>query len=58
MVKAGQPVDQVIEELLPHLETGDIIIDGGNSLYTDTNRRFHYLKDRDIKFIGMGRVRR
>jgi 6-phosphogluconate dehydrogenase len=54
MVKAGQPVDQVIEELLPHLETGDIIIDGGNSLYTDTNRRFHYLKDRDIKFIGMG----
>ncbi len=54
MVKAGQPVDDVIEELLPHLEVGDIIIDGGNSLYTDTNRRFHYLKDRDIKFIGMG----
>jgi 6-phosphogluconate dehydrogenase len=54
MVKAGKPVDDVIEELLPHLDTGDIIIDGGNSLYTDTNRRFHYLKDRDIKFIGMG----
>ena len=39
MVKAGKPVDDVIEELLPHLEAGDIIIDGGNSLFTDTARR-------------------
>ena len=39
MVTAGRPVDSVITDLLPHLEEGDIIIDGGNSLYTDTNRR-------------------
>ena len=54
MVKAGQPVDDVIEELLPHLEEGDIIIDGGNSLYTDTNRRFAYLTAKKLRFIGMG----
>src|SRR5690242_5991661 len=39
MVKAGKPVDEVIDELTPHLDQGDIIIDGGNSLFTDTNRR-------------------
>src|SRR6188472_1462959 len=39
MVKAGETVDHMIDSLLPHLEPGDIIIDGGNSLYTDTNRR-------------------
>src|ERR1700728_4662259 len=39
MVKAGEVVDQTIEQLLPHLEKGDIIIDGGNSLYTDSTRR-------------------
>src|SRR5262245_4761008 len=39
LVKAGKPVDEFIEQLLPHLEPGDIIIDGGNSLYEDTNRR-------------------
>ena len=54
MVKAGKPVDDVIDELLPHLEPGDILIDGGNSLYTDTNRRFAELKDTGIRFIGMG----
>lgn len=54
MVKAGKPVDDVIEELIPHLEEGDIIIDGGNSLYTDTNRRFHYLTEKKLRFIGMG----
>src|SRR5579863_143392 len=39
MVKAGDTVDQMIDSIVPHLEKGDIIIDGGNSLYTDTNRR-------------------
>src|SRR5271166_5273021 len=54
MVQAGKPADDVIEELLPHLEAGDIIIDGGNSLFTDTNRRAKYLEDRHIRFVGMG----
>ena len=39
MVKAGAPVDAVIDQLVPHLEAGDVVIDGGNSLYTDTQRR-------------------
>ncbi len=54
MVKAGQPVDDFIDLLLPHLEPGDIIIDGGNSLYTDTERRVNALKKRGISFIGTG----
>lgn len=54
MVKAGEPVDEFIELLLPHLEKGDIIIDGGNSLYTDTNRRVQDLKKKGIIFIGTG----
>jgi 6-phosphogluconate dehydrogenase len=54
LVKAGKPVDDVIAELLPHLEEGDIIIDGGNSLFTDTSRRFHALEDKRIRYIGMG----
>ena len=54
MVKAGKPVDDVITELLPNLAPGDIVIDGGNSLYTDTNRRFHELKARGVRFVGMG----
>lgn len=54
MVKAGGPVDEFIETLLPHLEKGDIIIDGGNSLYTDTNRRVRDLKVKGIIFIGTG----
>lgn len=54
MVKAGQPVDEFIELLLPHLEKGDIIIDGGNSLYTDTNRRVKGLKKQGVIFIGAG----
>ncbi|MCB4770530.1 NADP-dependent phosphogluconate dehydrogenase [Ancylobacter sp. Lp-2] len=54
MVKAGAPVDAVIEELLPHLDPGDIIIDGGNSLFTDTARRNAYLKDKGFRFVGMG----
>lgn len=54
MVKAGEPVDEFIELLLPHLEKGDIIIDGGNSLYTDTNRRVDALKKQGIIYMGVG----
>lgn len=54
MVKAGDPVDEFIELCLPYLEKGDIIIDGGNSLFTDTNRRTEYLKAKGIIFIGTG----
>jgi 6-phosphogluconate dehydrogenase len=54
MVKAGKPVDDVIDELLPYLEHDDIVVDGGNSLFTDTDRRFTSLKEKKIRFIGMG----
>lgn len=54
MVKAGDPVDEFIDLCLPHLEKGDIIIDGGNSLFTDTNRRVRALKEKGIIFIGAG----
>lgn len=54
MVKAGKPVDEFIEHCLPHLEKGDIIIDGGNSLFTDTNRRCQSLEEKGILFIGAG----
>jgi len=54
MVKAGNVVDQYIEDLLPLLSAGDIIIDGGNSLFTDSNRRTQYLKERGLLYIGTG----
>ncbi len=54
MVKAGAPVDAVIEQLIPLLDQGDIIIDGGNSLYTDTERRDAYLSEKGLRFIGAG----
>jgi 6-phosphogluconate dehydrogenase len=54
MVKAGETVDHMIDSLLPHLEKEDIIIDGGNSLYTDTNRRTKSLAEKGILFIGTG----
>ncbi|CAG5003049.1 6-phosphogluconate dehydrogenase, NADP(+)-dependent, decarboxylating [Dyadobacter sp. CECT 9275] len=54
LVPAGKPVDDVIESLLPLLEKGDVIIDGGNSHYTDTLRRVKYLRDQDIHFMGIG----
>src|SRR2546421_8277809 len=54
MVKAGKPVDEFIEHLLPHLEPGDLIIDGGNSLFTDTIRRTKYLESKGLLFIGTG----
>ncbi|MGL5833745.1 MAG: decarboxylating NADP(+)-dependent phosphogluconate dehydrogenase [Waterburya sp.] len=54
MVKAGQPVDAVIEQLKPLLEKGDTIIDGGNSLYDDTERRTRDLESSGLGFVGMG----
>lgn len=54
MVKAGQPVDDFIELLIPHLEPGDIIIDGGNSHFPDTERRVKYLESKGLLFIGTG----
>lgn len=54
MVKAGAPVDAVIGQLLPLLEMGDIIIDGGNSLWTDTQRRERALREHGIHFFGVG----
>ncbi|HEX6947608.1 MAG TPA: decarboxylating NADP(+)-dependent phosphogluconate dehydrogenase [Acidimicrobiia bacterium] len=54
MVTAGPAVDSVIADLLPHLEKGDIVIDGGNSLYTDTNRRTRALAEHGIRFMGVG----
>ncbi|MEZ0256518.1 MAG: decarboxylating NADP(+)-dependent phosphogluconate dehydrogenase [Chthoniobacter sp.] len=54
MVKAGKPVDEFIEHLLPHLEPGDIIIDGGNSLFDDTSRRVKYVESKGLLYIGTG----
>ncbi len=54
LVKAGQPVDDFIELLLPHMEPGDIIIDGGNSLYTDTIRRTKYVESKGLLYVGTG----
>ncbi len=54
MVKAGPPVDAIIDELKPLLEPGDILIDGGNSLYSDTDRRAEALEPTGIHFVGMG----
>ena len=54
MVKAGDPTDAVIEELADLMETGDIIIDGGNSLYTDTIRREAAMSKRGLNFVGAG----
>ncbi|MDJ0687779.1 MAG: decarboxylating NADP(+)-dependent phosphogluconate dehydrogenase [Xenococcaceae cyanobacterium MO_188.B32] len=54
MVKAGKPVDAVIEQLKPLLDKGDMIIDGGNSLYEDTERRTRDLEATGLGFVGMG----
>lgn len=54
MVKAGTPVDDLIAECLPFMEPGDVIIDGGNSLFTDSNRRNAELKAKGILFVGAG----
>ncbi len=54
MIKAGAPVDRVVESLLPHLEPGDILIDGGNSEYRDSDRRTAELARKNILFVGAG----
>ena len=54
MVKAGAAVDAVLTELMPLLSSGDIVIDGGNSLYTDTDRRYEAWAGKGIHFFGMG----
>ncbi len=54
LVKAGKPVDEFIEQLLPHLEAGDIIIDGGNSLFEDTVRRAKYVESKGLLYVGTG----
>ncbi|MGB6976762.1 MAG: NADP-dependent phosphogluconate dehydrogenase [Gammaproteobacteria bacterium] len=54
LVPAGRPVDLVINELLPHLEVGDLIIDAGNSHFTDTDIRAQHLQEKGIQFLGVG----
>ncbi|MBN2281102.1 MAG: decarboxylating NADP(+)-dependent phosphogluconate dehydrogenase [Candidatus Marinimicrobia bacterium] len=54
LVKAGQPVDDFIELIMPHLEKGDIIIDGGNSYFPDTIRRTKYVESKGFLYIGTG----
>jgi 6-phosphogluconate dehydrogenase len=54
LVKAGQPVDDLIEQLIPHLEPGDIVIDGGNSHFPDTIRRTKYVESKSFLYIGTG----
>lgn len=54
MIKAGAPVDSTIEQLLPLLDEGDAIIEAGNSLFSDTERRFEYLKGKGIGYLGIG----
>ena len=54
LVPAGKPVDAAIASLLPHLEEGDIIVDGGNTYFTDTDRRVKELAEKGIHFFGMG----
>ncbi len=54
LVKAGGPTDAVIESLIPHLEAGDIVVDGGNALWTDTIRREKQLSQKGLRFVGSG----
>ncbi len=54
MIKAGRPVDLVIDQLLPHMEEGDVIIDGGNSNYQDTIRRTEHVESKGLLYIGTG----
>ena len=54
MIRAGKPVDMVIDELLPYLDEGDIIIDGGNSHFPDTARRTAYVESKGFRYIGTG----
>ena len=54
MVRAGSAVDELMEQLFPHLSEGDILIDGGNSNYEDTNRRVALAEKKGFRFVGAG----
>src|SRR5205085_854224 len=54
MVKAGQPVDELIEQLLPHLTKGDVLIDGGNEHFTNTERRTEFVESKKLLYVGTG----
>ena len=54
MVKAGKAVDELIDQPLPHLEAGDILIDGGNSHFPDTIRRTQYVESKGLLYVGCG----
>ncbi|MDR0895875.1 MAG: decarboxylating NADP(+)-dependent phosphogluconate dehydrogenase [Prevotellaceae bacterium] len=54
MVRAGEAVDQLMEQLFPHMDAGDILIDGGNSNYEDTNRRVALAEQKGFRFVGAG----
>ena len=54
MVTAGNPVDSVIGQILPYLKPNDIVVDGGNSFYKDSVRRYNYLKNKKINFLDIG----
>jgi 6-phosphogluconate dehydrogenase len=54
MVKAGPAVDQLIDQLLPLMEKGDVIIDGGNTLFSDTERRTGYVESKGLLYVGSG----
>ncbi|VAX76319.1 decarboxylating NADP(+)-dependent phosphogluconate dehydrogenase [Buchnera aphidicola] len=54
MIQSGTPIDIMIETILPFLQEGDIIVDGGNSFYKDTIKRFNFLKKKQIQFLGVG----
>jgi 6-phosphogluconate dehydrogenase len=54
LVPAGKPVDEVIKDLVPHLQQGDLIIDAGNSHFTDTDKRTRDLQTKGFQFLGMG----
>jgi 6-phosphogluconate dehydrogenase len=54
MVKAGQPVDELIEQILPHLTKGDVLIDGGNEHFTNTERRTKYIESKKLLYVGTG----
>ncbi len=54
MVKAGKPTNDVIAELVPHLDEGDIVIDAGNALFSDTRRSEKVLAEKKLLFVGMG----
>ena len=54
MIQAGAPVDAVIDQLIPLLDKGDFIMDGGNSYFGDTNRRAALLKEKGLRYLGVG----